>query len=127
MRYVKLITRQMMQAEPDTLWVFGDNMARAGYGGQAKEMRGEPNAVGIPTKMLPDHIPEAFFKDTDFERAKVKIDDAFIQLFCHAIRGGDIVWPKDGIGTGLAELPSRSPKIWGYIEMLKGYLAKVSK
>lgn len=126
MRYEKFITRKMMQAEPDTLFVFGDNMARTGFGGQAKEMRGEPNAVGIPTKMLPDHIEEAFFRDQDFERAKVKIDDAFIVLFSHASNNGLIVWPIDGIGTGLAELPERAPKIWKYIEALRKSLERLS-
>jgi len=49
-RTEKHITRQMLRAEPGTLWVFGDNLQRKGLGGQAKEMRGEPNAIGIPTK-----------------------------------------------------------------------------
>ncbi|KKL05458.1 hypothetical protein LCGC14_2605850, partial [marine sediment metagenome] len=47
------ITRQMLRDEPDTLFVFGDNMQRRGLGGQAFAMRGEPNAVGIPTKIFP--------------------------------------------------------------------------
>lgn len=106
----------MLRSEPGTLFVFGDNMVHRGFGGQAKEMRGEPNAVGIPTKLLPGMGSTDFFRDEDYERAKPKIDAAFVKLFAHAANGGEIVWPKDGIGTGLAELSNRAPKIWKLIE-----------
>ncbi len=59
------ITRQMVREHPDRLFVFGDNLARVGYGGQAREMRDEPNAVGIPTKKLPTMTEGAFFSDAD--------------------------------------------------------------
>lgn len=109
---VKFITRAMARAEPLTLFVFGDNMARAGYGGQAKELRGEQNAIGIPTK----NGPHVFFSDADFAQAKVAIDDAFMQLYRQLARGGKIVWPADGIGTGLAQLQTKAPTIWVYLE-----------
>jgi len=112
----KFITRSMLRSEPDTLFVFGDNMIGRGFGGQAKEMRGEPNAVGIPTKCLPGMNATDFFRDNDYDRAKIKIDAAFVRLFAHAASGGSIVWPADGIGTGLAELSTRAPKIWKLIE-----------
>lgn len=115
-RKEKRIIRKMLQEAPDTLFVFGDNMVGYGLGGQAKEMRGEPNAVGIPTKLLPDMNECSFFRDQDFDRAKVKIDAAFMRLFVYAANGGDIVWPDAGIGTGLAELAKRAPRIWEYIE-----------
>lgn len=116
LRTVRFITREMLRSEPGTLFVFGDNMIGRGFGGQAKAMRGEPNAVGIPTKLLPGMRSADFFRDEDFERAKPKIDAAFVRLFSHAALGGDIVWPEDGIGTGLAQLAARAPKIWKLIE-----------
>lgn len=79
-------------------------------------MRGEPNAVGIPTKLLPGMGNTDFFRDEDYDRAKPKIDAAFVRLFAHAANGGEVVWPKDGIGTGLAELPRRAPRIWKLID-----------
>lgn len=114
--YVKHINRDMLRADPGTLFVFGDNMIERGLGGQAKEMRGEPNAVGIPTKMLPGMGYADFFRDEDYDRAKPKIEAAFLRLHKHAASGGKIVWPADGIGTGLAQLPKRAPKIWKLIE-----------
>ncbi len=48
--YIKKYTRAYIRAHPDWLFVFGDNMMRRGFGGQAAEARGEPNAIGIATK-----------------------------------------------------------------------------
>lgn len=113
--YRKHITRAMLRAEPEKLFVFGDNMHRKGYGGQAKEMRGEPNAVGIPTKVYPGWHEGAFFVDSDsLTFWKESIND-FDRLFEHA-ENGVIVWPSAGIGTGLAQLERRAPKIWYWIE-----------
>lgn len=45
-RYEKFVTRAMVRAEPDTLFVFGDNLERRGLGGQAREMRGSSTRSG---------------------------------------------------------------------------------
>lgn len=123
--YRKIIVRQMLKAEPDTLFVFGDNLIGKGYGGQAKEMRGEPNAVGIPTKLLPDMSIASFFRNDDYDRAKPWIDAAFMRLFAHAADGGSIVWPTDDVGTGLAKLPTKAPKIWRLIAVYKFALIRM--
>ena len=127
MKRLKFITRSMLKENPDTLFVFGDNMIGKGFGGQAKEMRGEPNAVGIPTKLLPGTSGADYFSDEDFDRAKTKIEAAFVRLFAHAAHGGEIVWPADGIGTGLAKLPRRAPKIWKLIEENRVVLEEASQ
>lgn len=126
MRYANYITRAMVRAEPKTLFVFGDNMARIGFGGQAKEMRGEINTVGIPTKWKPSHAESSYLRDDDFERVRPEIDAAFVRLTLHLVIGGDIVWPTAGIGTGLAELPERAPLIWNYIEAERIGLEKLA-
>jgi len=113
------ITRTMLRAEPDTLFVFGDNMVERGRGGQAKEMRGEPNAVGIPTKHLPEMSERAFFRDEDLPIVYKKIDDAYMRLLFHIGKGGKVVWPSAGIGTGLAQLEKRAPAIWQLIENIR--------
>ena len=46
-------TRALIQSNPTALFVFGDNLKRIGYGGQAGEARGCLNAIGIPTKVSP--------------------------------------------------------------------------
>ncbi|MBN9560441.1 MAG: hypothetical protein J0H14_06880 [Alphaproteobacteria bacterium] len=103
----------MLRAHPDTLFVFGDNMQRRGYGGQAAAMRGEPNAVGIPTKWAPSTAPAAFFADSDWDRPDVRdaIDSAFI-LLADALRAGrSVAIPADGLGTGRAELATHASRI----------------
>ena len=116
----------MLRDNPKTLFVFGDNLLQAGYGGQAKEMRGEPNAMGIPTKRSPDMANDAFFTNNDYGKVMPIISDIFDRLFYHVWEGGEVVWPEDGIGTGLAQLKQRAPDIWDYIEDEKRDLEKAS-
>ena len=116
----------MLRQSPDALFVFGDNLSRKGFGGQASEMRGEPNAVGIPTKRAPYMHESAFFNDNDLDEAGPAIKAAFARLFEHAQRGGTIFWPADGIGTGLAQLPTRAPSIWRLIEFERDALAALT-
>lgn len=111
-RYVKHIHRSMLLAEPTWLWLFGDNLLRAGFGGQAREMRGEPNAVGIPTKREPSMRPEAFFSDADYDAYLDARAHDLYRLQRHLQNGGTVVLPADGIGTGRARLRQTAPKIW---------------
>ena len=109
--YRKVITRQDLKNEPYKIFLFGDNLCRIGMGGQAGAMRGEPNAVGIPTKKHPSHREFAYFNDDEYEINIKHIDEAFLDI------GGNknIVIPEDGLGTGLAQLPTRAPKTYQYI------------
>ena len=113
----KVITRADVQAHPERLYVFGDNMARRGLGGQAAAMRGEPNAVGIPTKWEPDNRPESFFTDDDYNDPLVRrAVDAALRTVGDALeKDRMVVVPADGVGTGLADLPRRSPRIYDYV------------
>lgn len=127
--YQERISRSDLRENPENLYVFGDNMARAGYGGQAREMRGEPNAVGIVTKWAPGRAEKDYFTDSDFFRDKVpaEICKAFELLHEHLNSGKDIVIPSSGIGTGLAELELRAPKLYVYIQEKIADLEGVSK
>jgi hypothetical protein len=93
-------------------------MERKGRGGQAAEMRDEPNAIGIPTKWKPAQTEEAFFSDAAWNNLDVKsaIENAFRKLEAHLSSGKDVVLPADGIGTGLAQLPSRAPRLFARME-----------
>ncbi|WP_340151913.1 hypothetical protein [uncultured Sneathiella sp.] len=123
--FKKHITRSMLSSESSTLFVFGDNLERKGMGGQAKEMRGEVNAVGIPTKRAPAMSSSAFFTDRDFEEWRQASLPDWRRLFAHAKVGGKIVWPADGIGTGLARLQESAPTIAAAIERNLAALEKV--
>lgn len=109
------ITRKYVRANPDKIFLFGDNLLGRGYGGQAAAMRGEPNAIGIPTKKMPTHQTDAFFTDAEFEQNKAAIDCAFGQL-AGLNDGTEIVIPLAGLGTGLAKLPDIAPRTFEYLE-----------
>lgn len=109
-------TRAEIRANPDKLYVFGDNRYRMGYGGQASAARGEPNAVGIVTKHWPAMTPAAFFVDADMGKIEKLLSRAFGRLEDHLSSGGTVVLPADGVGTGLAKLPEKAPKIAAYID-----------
>jgi len=87
------ITRDDVRAEKDKIFLFGDNLTGRGLGGQAKEMRGEENAVGIPTKKFPTTNPSAFFSDKELAANVKAIDKAFSKI----PPDKTIVIPKSGL------------------------------
>jgi hypothetical protein len=110
------ITRPMLRAEANTLWVFGDTLVQLGLGGQAREMRGEPNAVGIPTKRLPSRSFEAYLTDDDIHVFREAIKQPVRRLANHLQAGGMVVWPAAGISPVRADLQNRAPQIWEILE-----------
>lgn len=115
-------SRAEIRANPDRLYVFGDNVSTLGRGGQAKECRGEPNTVGIPTKWHPMMDEGSFFTDADLPKVRPRIQYEFRRLSEHLATGRDIVWPRDGVGTGLAQLPQRAPAIAAFIDRCRTHL-----
>jgi hypothetical protein len=110
-KYVNWITREMVRADREAVFIFGDNVKRQGYGGQAKAMRGEPNAIGIVTKRAPDMSEGSFFTDTSPEdRAAFEAD---LRLLTTVLSMNKTVYvPTDGLGTGLSQLPQRAPVLY---------------
>lgn len=112
--YVPLIFRGDLQIAPKVYFVFGDNLARKGYGGQAKEMRGEPNAIGIATKRLPSMDPEAFFSDGNPEDRIALMAD-LMKVVGLWSKGHQIVAPLMGLGTERARLKEKAPGLFKLI------------
>lgn len=111
----KMIYRDDLQENPGVLYVFGDNDIRKGMGGQAREMRGEPNAVGIRTKWTPGGDKAAYFHDTDYDQIVEMIDDDFEEVYTALENNEIVVLPTDGVGTGLALLEKNAPRVLEYI------------
>lgn len=113
-RFQKWITRQDLKNNPNVYYVFGDNMKRRGFGGQAKEMRGETNAIGLATKFSPGTNEFDYYNDdsltawsqqaADLKYIKTKLEEGHI-----------VVFPTDGLGTGLSQLPKRAPKLYAQL------------
>lgn len=124
---MKFITREYVRANPDKAFLFGDNLERRGFGGQAKEMRGEPNAFGIRVKIEPARREDSFFTDGSYDAncrlIQRDLDELMLSIrkgYCHTI-----VIPADGIGTGLAELDKRAPRTFAYLQERLADLEKI--
>lgn len=109
----------LCRQHPNKLFVFGDNIQRRGKGGQAI-IRDEPNAFGIATKVAPLMSPPAFFQDDinnldaiEADILKIKIE--YIKLWSTYTA---IVFPLNGIGTGLARLQETAPMVWDGLNWL---------
>ena|SRR5687768_10506382 len=109
----KWIKRGDLRSNPDKRYVFGDNVRRIGLGGQAKEMRGEPNAIGVVTKYYPSMAPRSFFNDTAECMELVMQDLMVVQNALD--QELKVVVPLDGIGAGLSRLPELAPRLYDYI------------
>jgi len=114
----KWIERVDLQNNPDVYFLFGDNTVRKGLGGQAGAMRGEPNAIGIATKLTPTSGSNSFFSDLELEHNCRIIAQDMRKAFQKRDAGHMIVIPADGLGTGLSELPKRAPKTNEFLEWM---------
>lgn len=106
--YTDNLTVDLCRANPAKVFVFGDNLAGYGTAGQAC-IRKEPNAFGIPTKRYPSTHEGAYFSDSPCEMEHVK--KSLRQLYSVSKRY-TIVFPENGVGTGMAKMPTKSPEIF---------------
>lgn len=117
-------TPELLRSYPNKIFVFGDNMKRYGKRGQAI-IRDEPNAYGIATKRYPSMEDWAFFsdKEDEFDCVLNDLRGLYILSKTHTT----IVFPKAGIGTGLAKMELKSFALWSKMNsILKDYFGYVN-
>lgn len=112
-KFVNNLTPDLCRENPSYCFVFGDNLMRKGKKGQAI-IRDESNSYGIPTKRIPSMSSNAFFSDKEDEYLIVK--DALIELWNFHLQNKTIVLPENSIGSGLADLKNKSPKVNSLVE-----------
>jgi len=112
----KMILREDLKNNPRAVYVFGDNLGRSGSAGQAAEMRGEPNAIGVATKRYPSNLEAAFLSDRYYDDNVYAIQQDLIRIEVLLAQGVTVVFPADGIGTGLADLKRKAPKTFTFLE-----------
>lgn len=112
MRYIK---RKDIMRNKDMLFVFGDNDKRMGFGGAAKEFRGEKNTYGIRVKYEPKLTLESYYKDSDYKNCiiKIKEDTDQIRLLSKKYLAVYII---DGIGEGLSKLYLKAPEVYRFLQ-----------
>lgn len=113
-RKTKRFSIELAHKHPTYLFVFGDNLVGNGQGGQAI-IRYCKNSFGIPTKKLPSSLPDSFFNDDQFDFNVEKIKESVDQLVSLSDNFEFIVFPEDGLGTGLAQLPEKAPKTYRFL------------
>jgi hypothetical protein len=75
------VTEEYLRSNPDSVFVFGDNILRRGFGGAAF-LRNEPNTYGVITKKKPTNENDAFYRPEEYlevykkEIQKLKIEIA---------------------------------------------------
>lgn len=109
-----LYTISRIRAEPNAVFLFGDNNLRKGKKGQAI-IRDEPNVLGIRTKWLPSTVAQAYFYDSQLGQTLPLVEHD-LDVAEELLRLGTTLYvPVGGIGTGLANLSVNSPALFTYI------------
>ena len=112
-RFEEILTVELCKNNPNSIIVFGDNLIRKGKKGQAT-IRDCGNSYGVPTKRLPSMQDGSFFSDLESEYNLVK--ERLFNLWMKHKEGKEIILPVNKIGSGLADLQNKSPKIYKMIE-----------
>lgn len=121
-------TTEQIRKDRNVLFLFGDNAEREGTGGQAKVCRHEPNAVGVITKAKKAHDTDQCYLNDYYLMANIlNITRDFGRIINHLKQGGTVIFPADGIGTGLAELEKRAPQTFEYLKMMWNYAIELGE
>lgn len=113
-------TPELVKANPHCLFVFGDNLLKKGHGGQAI-IRDLPNTFGIPTKREPNKRDTAYFSDKDEEFNAIMYSIFTLNIIYKSNIFEKIIFPKNGIGTGLSHTKSKSPINYNKMKNLLHY------
>jgi hypothetical protein len=97
------------------LFLFEDAVKQQGAPKSIVELRALPNTIALATKLSPSLESSAYFKDSDFAKAKAEIDEVFDVLEERLASGRIVILPEAALGTGAADLPRRAPKIFAYL------------
>lgn len=98
MKIPRYVTKEFLRANPNVVFVFGDNLLRYGKGGAAK-LRDEPNTYGFITKKAPNNKDESFYR---LEEYRTVFSDEMVKLFTEIQSNRDKIYLISKIGSGLA-------------------------
>jgi len=93
-----VITNEYLRANPNHIFVFGDNTIRKGKGGAAT-LRDEPNTFGFITKKFPNNSDESFYRPAEYQKI---FHDERQKLIDEIIAHPERTYLISKIGAGLA-------------------------
>ena len=118
-KVIEKMTVEIVKQNPGTIFVFEDSLIKkeAEEGGDLCHLK---NTHGIPTRRLPSKTEEAFFGKKEHEQEESQaIAEALDTLHKkHFLKGKQIVFPKNGLGTGIANLKEKKPEFYLFINMI---------
>lgn len=112
-------TPELVEANPEVVFVFGDNSIRRGMGGQAI-IRGYPNIHGISTKRIGDMARGSFFQEGNEDDQRI-VEADLDGLEALLREGKKVLIPvsrqTETISLGLerAQLLQRAPSLYKLI------------
>ena len=116
-RFKGFWTRKDVEKDKDKVYLFGDNTddrTRTKHIPKKTQavIRGLANAIGIDTKKDRKTNKSSYLSDKDFDWFKNHVDE---QIQKAKDTGKTIVLPEDGLGTGAAQLETKAPKLFAYL------------
>ena len=94
----KHITAGYLRANPNLIFVFGDNLIRRGKGGAAK-LRDEPNTYGFITKKYPNNMDGSFYRPEEY---RIIFARELIKLTREIVDHPNNIYLITKLGAGLA-------------------------
>ena len=98
MNHEIIITKEYLRANPDHVFVFGDNLLRKGKGGAAR-LRDEPNTYGFITKRVPNNTDSSFYEISHYVDI---FNDELLKLMKEILDNPDKTYLISRIGARLA-------------------------
>jgi len=109
----KFITKEDLDANPNWVFVFGDNLERWGHGGAAK-LRDHPQAYGFVTKKKPDNEDSSFFHPLEYMGSCFMQEEAKLVKLIQEHPAKTFIISK--LGSGLAN------RYYIYENVIEGFL-----
>ena len=113
----KYITKEDLDANPNWVFVFGDNLERWGYAGAAA-LRDHPQAYGFVTKKYPDNRDESFYRPTEYMGTAFMEEEAKLIKLIESHPAKTFVISR--LGSGLAN------RYGIYEQVIEGFLHGLS-
>lgn len=93
-----IITADILNKNPDWVFVFGDNTHRRGLGGAAK-LRYHPQSYGFITKKKPDYQDSSFYTVEEYKQV---FDQEYAKLIILIMTKPNKTYMISKLGAGLA-------------------------
>ncbi|NLC23327.1 MAG: hypothetical protein GX776_02470 [Oxalobacter sp.] len=104
-----------VKANPDYIFVYGDNDQHKGEGGQAV-IRYAKNGLPIRTKKAPGYDEADYYIDAEYKENIKKLDEDFAAIKKALEEGKKVVISANGYGNGLSRMPTKCPRTYEHLE-----------